>query len=179
MKSKIKTYKKIVFFLIALGLTACSVKKYIPENEVLYTGGAIDVETEEKIKDLGEIKDELDGLLRPVPNSKFLGVRWGLLTHYKSQKENPGFINRFLNKKIGEEPIYLSDVDVTRTEELINNRLENRGFFKNTIASSVEKNLSFLASDKLNGREAGTEGINTASSYIENIFKKNFIHFQI
>ncbi|MEH6703747.1 MAG: BamA/TamA family outer membrane protein [Galbibacter orientalis] len=139
MKSKIKTYKKIVFFLIALGLTACSVKKYIPENEVLYTGGAIDVETEEKIKDLGEIKDELDGLLRPVPNSKFLGVRWGLLTHYKSQKENPGFINRFLNKKIGEEPIYLSDVDVTRTEELINNRLENRGFFKNTIASSVEK----------------------------------------
>ncbi|MEJ4086970.1 M28 family metallopeptidase [Galbibacter orientalis] len=40
-------------------------------------------------------------------------------------------------------------------------------------ASSVEKNLSFLASDKLNGREAGTEGINTASSYIENIFKKN------
>ena len=33
--------------------------------------------------------------------------------------------------------------------------------------------MSFLASDKLNGREAGTEGINTASSYIENIFKKN------
>lgn len=139
MRNQIKTYKKIVFFIIALGLTACSVKKYIPENEVLYTGGAIDVETQEKIKDLGEIKDELDGLLRPVPNSKFLGVRWGLLTHYKSQKENPGFINRFLNKKIGEEPIYLSDVDVTRTEELINNRLENRGFFKNTIASSVVK----------------------------------------
>ncbi|MCF8715729.1 BamA/TamA family outer membrane protein [Joostella atrarenae] len=140
MKNSFVKYKKILFLLISfICLTACNVKRFIPENEVLYTGGDIDVTTENKIKDLGTIEDELDGLLRPEPNSKLFGVRWGLLTHYKAQREKPGFINKFLNKKIGEEPVYLSDVDVTKTEDLINNRLENRGFFKNTITSSVNK----------------------------------------
>ncbi|QLE01642.1 M28 family peptidase [Galbibacter sp. BG1] len=40
-------------------------------------------------------------------------------------------------------------------------------------ASEVKKNLSFLASDELKGREAGSEGINAAASYIENIFQQN------
>ncbi|MEL4309055.1 translocation and assembly module lipoprotein TamL [Joostella sp. CR20] len=139
MKQQIKKYSHILLYFVCILFTACSVKKYIPEDEVLYTGGSIDVETSEKIKDLGTVKDELDALLRPTPNSKFLGVRWGLLTHYKSLQDNPGFINRYLNKKIGEEPVYLSDVDVARTEELINNRLENRGFYKSEIQSVVHK----------------------------------------
>ncbi len=126
------------FLAIFLGVS-CSVNKYIPEDEALYTGGEIDLETETKIKDKKKIEEELNGLLRPEPNSRFLGVRWGLLSHYKSQKENPGFINRFFNKKIGEEPVYLSDVDVQKTEDLMNNRLENRGFYKNSITSEVNK----------------------------------------
>ncbi len=40
-------------------------------------------------------------------------------------------------------------------------------------ASEVKKNLSFLASNELKGRESGTEGINSAAKYIENIFKNN------
>ncbi|MEL4308094.1 M28 family metallopeptidase [Joostella sp. CR20] len=40
-------------------------------------------------------------------------------------------------------------------------------------AVTIEKNLSFLASDELKGREAGTDGINSAAAYIENIFQKN------
>lgn len=54
------------------------------------------------------------------------------------------------------------------TSTVVNSAVKNI-----TSASSVEKNLTFLASDKLNGREAGTEGINTAAAYIETIFKNN------
>src|SRR5690606_18807857 len=71
------------------------------------------------------------------PNSKILGMRFGLWAHYKGSQENPGFINRFLNNKFGEEPVYMSDVDVAKTEELIFNRLENRGFFYSTVESEV------------------------------------------
>ncbi|MDG3583704.1 MULTISPECIES: M28 family metallopeptidase [Galbibacter] len=42
-------------------------------------------------------------------------------------------------------------------------------------ASEVEQIITFLASDRLNGREAGSEGINEAANYIENIFKTNGI----
>ncbi len=38
---------------------------------------------------------------------------------------------------------------------------------------SVDKIVSFLASDELKGRVSGTEGIGVAANYIENIFKSN------
>ncbi|GGW24526.1 membrane protein [Arenibacter certesii] len=120
-------------------MQSCSVKKYIPQDELLYTDGNIQLEADTTIRDLGKINQELQNLLKPEPNTKFLGAYIRLWAHYKSQKEKPGFINRFLNKKIGEEPVYLSDIDLEKTEELINNRLENRGFFRNNITSSVYK----------------------------------------
>ncbi|MCM5663561.1 translocation and assembly module lipoprotein TamL [Galbibacter mesophilus] len=139
MKKKKFSYNLLWLLLAFLVFYSCSVKKYIPSEESLYTGGDIELETETKIKDRKEIEAELNNLLRPEPNSKFLGVRWGLLTYYKNQKEKPGFINKFLYKQIGEEPVYLSDVDVVKTEDLIQNRLENRGFFNNIVTSSVDQ----------------------------------------
>lgn len=42
-------------------------------------------------------------------------------------------------------------------------------------ASDIEKTMKFLASDALQGREAGSEGINKAASYIEDVFTSNGI----
>ncbi len=128
----------IVFLLILQG---CSVKKFIPEDKLLYAGAKLkvqDIETE--IKDYDELITQLEALLLPEPNSKFLGMRPKLYFHYKAQQENPGFINKFLNKKIGEEPVYLSDVDPNFREELLINRLENRGFFYSTATSTILEN---------------------------------------
>ncbi|MDH3243219.1 MAG: BamA/TamA family outer membrane protein [Saprospiraceae bacterium] len=85
----------------------------------------------------------MEALIRPVPNRRFLGMYVGLWAHFKSKKENPGFINRFLNKKMGEEPVYLSQVDTRRTEQLLNNRLENRGFFNSRISSDISSKTKF------------------------------------
>src|SRR5690606_24681995 len=120
-------------------ISSCGVKQYIPEDELLYTGSEIKLESEAKIKERKRLKEELENLFYPEPNSKCLGMRLGLWAHYKAQKEKPGFINRFINKKIGEKPVYLSDVNIPQTEELINNRLENRGFFRNEVVSSEDR----------------------------------------
>lgn len=130
--------KTLIALLLMTCLWSCGVKNYIPEDEFLYTGAEIDIESD-SLKIPNEIKDELDDLLRPIPNSKFLGMRLGLRSHYRSLSENAGFINKFFNKKIGEEPVYLTDVDTRKTEELINNRLENRGFYRTIINSSTTK----------------------------------------
>ncbi len=116
-------------------MSSCSVEKYIPENERLYTGATIEIESDSVIKNESGLKTELESVLRPDPNAKFLGMYPGLYYHYKSQKEKPGFIVRFLNKKIGEEPVYQSDVKEFEIEDLLRNRLENRGFFY-SVASS-------------------------------------------
>ena len=88
------------------------------------------------IEDIAGLKTELQKVLQPQPNTKILGLRPGLHYHYKVTKDSAGFIARFLNKKIGEEPVYLSDVEEESTRDLLRNRLENRGFFFSTIGSS-------------------------------------------
>ncbi len=127
---------------MALGfLNACSVDKYIPEDEYLYRGADISlIPDTTSIKDLGKVKTELQNVLVPKPNSKFLGGYPGLYFHYKAQREKPGIINKFLDKKIGEEPVYLSDVEIGNTQDLILNRLENRGFFYSRVSANVNTN---------------------------------------
>ncbi len=116
---------------------SCSITKYIPEDEKLYIGAKIEIEADSTVQDTKNLKTELETVLRPEPNSKFLGMYLGLYYYYKSQKENPGFINRWLNKKIGEKPIYQSDVEPFEVEEILRNRLENKGFFYSSVSSTI------------------------------------------
>ncbi len=135
-----KISKKLIFAGMVLAfLQACSVKKFIPEGELLYTGAEVEMISEDEIERKKQLQSQLENLLMPEPNSKFLGSRFGLYFHYKAQKEKPGFINKFLNKRFGEEPVYLSDADPFQTEELLKNRLENRGYFYNRVDHSVEE----------------------------------------
>ena len=127
-----------LFVLLMVGFTvSCNVKRFIPEDEYLYTGAEVEIEAEDTIKELDKLQIELETVLRPKPNKKFLGMRMGLYYHYKAQQENPGFINKFLNKKMGEEPVYASKVNLSQTGDLILNRLENRGFFFSEVTSNL------------------------------------------
>src|SRR5699024_8444729 len=86
-----------------------------------------------------QLKQVLEEVLQPEPNKKILGIRLGLYFYYKMQQENPGFITRFLYKKIGEKPVYQSDVEEFDVRELLINRLENRGFFYSTATSEFNE----------------------------------------
>ncbi|QHI36322.1 Outer membrane protein assembly factor BamA [Kordia antarctica] len=126
-------YFILLFFAVIL--YSCSVKRFIPENETLYKGATFKIDSEEKIKDQKIIEEELQAILRPQPNTSKLG----LLAHYKVENGNPGFIYRFINKKLGEDPVYQSDVDIKKTENFILNRLENLGFFYSKVTSEIKK----------------------------------------
>jgi len=129
----------IVWLSALLFASSCSVRKFVPSDEYLLKSAQVELVGEDNQKDLEDIEYELEGLLRPSPNSLTLGMRLGLLVHYKAQREKPGFLNKYLNKKIGEDPVYLSNVDINRTIDLINNRLENNGYFYAKISTSVNE----------------------------------------
>src|SRR5699024_10390206 len=140
-KIRLKNFGKIIVMLSLTGLIfqSCSVKKYIPEDEKLYTGAKIEIESDSVIQHEKQLKVVLDEALRPKPNKSFLGMRLGLYFYYKMQKENPGFINKFLYKKIGEKPVYLSDVETFEVKEILLNRLENRGFFYSAASHEIHE----------------------------------------
>ena len=145
-----KLLKKLSYYfslLLFLGLFyACSIGKYIPEGETLYTGAEITIDKknkEKEFKNLKGVQTELNTLLTPTPNTKVLGMRPGLYFYYKAQREKPGFLNKWLNKKFGEEPVYLSDTNPLRVEELILNRLDNRGFFYSEAQSTIDSTKKY------------------------------------
>lgn len=129
--------KYALFPLLVMFLSACSVEKFIPEGEKLYTGATLKVDTIGDIRDLKNIERELTTLITPNPNTKFLGMKPALFFHYKAQRERPGFIYKFLNNSFGEEPVYFSEINPEQVEELLLNRLDNNGYFYSKSSSEA------------------------------------------
>ncbi|WP_432410939.1 BamA/TamA family outer membrane protein [Rasiella sp. SM2506] len=131
-------------FILIIGfvfiLASCSVEKYIPDDELLYTGASLEIASDSLIKNVAGLKVSLEQTFRPEPNSKFLGMRPGLFYYYKMQQEKPGWLTKWLYKQWGEEqPVYRSDVEAYEVENLLLNRLENRGFFYSKAVSKFEE----------------------------------------
>lgn len=146
MLSTNKTFAIPALLILLLGVNACSISKFIPEGERLYSGAKIETEVGEDANasnNLNVIEAELNTLVRPQPNTQVLGIRFGLYYHYKAQQDKPGFLNKWLNKKFGEEPVYFSEVNPLRVEELVLNRLDNRGFFYSKVTSEIDSTENY------------------------------------
>jgi outer membrane protein insertion porin family len=69
--------KKVLYFLSFLVLlSSCNSTKYVPEGNLLYTGGSIKVEDSLiSRKQRKTLQKDMETMLRPKPNKKFLGLR--------------------------------------------------------------------------------------------------------
>ena len=115
--------------LSVLLIYGCSTTKYLAPGQKLYTGAKINI-TDKGIKKSvkGDIEDEMEALLRPHPNGKVLGLRvklW-LYERYKTPKKRG--LKHYLMSK-GEPPVLVSSVDLEQNSAILQNRLQNEGYF--------------------------------------------------
>lgn len=128
-----RVWYKILFFAFCLFLVACSATKHLPEGDKLYTGARIKLEgtTELTRKEHIVLRSDLQGLTRPKPNTRFLGLPLKLNLYnffYKSKK---------FRDKIGEPPVLLSSVDLQFNSKVLQNHSENKGFFKALVTGDT------------------------------------------
>jgi len=134
--------KKILFILVAAcTLCACSNTRHLAAGEQLYTGSEVqitDKEAEKKV--LKILKKDIGGLVRPVPNSKSMGLVRMKLTLYNmaGKKEKARGVRRWMRNKAGEPPVLASSVLLKTNKELIVNFLQNRGFFNASVAARMD-----------------------------------------
>ncbi|MBK9254072.1 MAG: BamA/TamA family outer membrane protein [Saprospiraceae bacterium] len=116
-------------------MTSCSSTNNIPENDALYTGANVKIaQTELQSKQAKELRKTLKTLTKPKPNTKLLGIPFKLwMYNLGSEKGIGGWIRR----KFGEAPVLFSYVNVSNTEELLDNFMENRGFFQVYVSSET------------------------------------------
>lgn len=120
------------FIVIAFALlTSCNNLKHIPANDALYTGATVKVDsTDMSAKQRRALESELKGLVRPRPNKKFLGMRIKLSLYYLAgnpKKENS--LRGTIKYKWGEPPVLLSQFNLEYNTKILQNTLENRGYF--------------------------------------------------
>jgi outer membrane protein insertion porin family len=123
----------LLLFTTFLLASACNNTRYIPDGDALYTGASVKLKNSTATaKENKAMLSSLQGLTRPKPNSKILGVRLKLSIYNMAGRQDTGktnFIKR-LFRKYGEPPVLLSSVNLQKNEKVLTNNLENRGFFK-------------------------------------------------
>ena len=127
--------KKHLFYIVILSLllNGCSTVKYLAPGQKLYTGGQVTIpDTDENVtaKDAKGISGELTDMLRPKPNKKVLALRVKLWIYYKTKTNKKKGLSHWLNTKFGEPPVLISEVDVNKNAQILQNRLQNEGYFQ-------------------------------------------------
>jgi outer membrane protein insertion porin family len=119
----------------AVILVSCSETKNLKEGQYLYKGPVIHINTPEKIssRKKAQIKTELEGLLRPKPNGKFLGIPFKLLIYNWAGEPKGKGLSYWLKNKVGDPPVLGSMSAFENNRLILQNRLENIGYFKDSV----------------------------------------------
>jgi outer membrane protein insertion porin family len=135
-------HKKRIFgmlLLAAILASGCSNVKYLGENEDLYTGSRIRFEKEEPIAGLSNLESELESVMRPEPNATFLGMRPRLFLYNLAGEPTGKGLRHLMKNRFGRPPVLFEDVSIPRTTRLLENRLQNLGYFDAKVVSEVNR----------------------------------------
>ena len=130
MKMKMTDILPFIILGSVLLLASCNLTKHVPEGDALYTGATIKVKDSTlSKKEKKSVKEKTEGLPRPKPNSKFLGIPFKLILYNMGgDPSKGGFIRKFF-RKIGQPPVLASTVRIDYNVDLLRNFQENIGYF--------------------------------------------------
>ncbi|WP_447640730.1 MULTISPECIES: translocation and assembly module lipoprotein TamL [Chitinophagaceae] len=120
---------------ITIFLVACSSTKGLEKGQRLYMGSTI------KLRNLfdsstvrnTDLEDELNALLRPEPNGTLLGMPFKLwIYNWGGPPSKKGFFPNLFHK-IGTPPVIATYGALQKNREILQNRLENKGYFWDTV----------------------------------------------
>lgn len=131
-----KSIRYLLF--ITVFLNACSNTKYLTGGQKLYVGGKVNIVNKEiKKNERTALSSELTGLLRPKPNATILGLRPKLYIYNITKTTKKKGLKHYLHTKIGEPPVLASAVDLDKNSKILQNRLQNEGYFQAQVSGDT------------------------------------------
>src|SRR5882724_1599622 len=132
---RLRVTKWIYFACITAALVACNETKHVQPGQYLYVGSDVKIKSSVEIskKKKNQLSSEPKDLIRPKQNSKFLGIRFKLwFYNIAGSPKGKGF-RYLLREKLGEAPVLASLSVFEKNRAVLQNRLENRGYFHDTV----------------------------------------------
>lgn len=137
-------YRFLLYIGIALMLGSCSTTRRIPQGEQLYTGiKKINFEPTpdgEKIPD--GLQTQIEEAVEVAPNNYFSMLKWrypfplGLWVYNNWPNPEKGF-RHWLYEKLAAEPVLVSDVRPEVRAKMLDEMLDNNGYFRGTATYTV------------------------------------------
>ncbi len=128
-------YKHILFCLgIIVSLGGCSLKKNIPEKEVLLNSTSV----KNSPKDL---ESGLENLIQQTPNGKLLGLfRLSMWIYLKFDQGEPNGFKNGVKNSLGSKPVYLDSNKILKSAEQMQRYLVHHGYFDNKVDYEINTN---------------------------------------
>ncbi|MCH5221536.1 MAG: BamA/TamA family outer membrane protein [Muribaculaceae bacterium] len=146
--SQITTSRIVVAVLIAaVVLSSCSTTRRIPDDEILYTGvGKIAISMPSDSTKLNpEISSQIKTAVDVPPNNYLSLIGWHYpfplgLWVYNNWDNPPKGFKHWLYEKLVEEPVLVSDVRPEVRTHMIEQILDNNGYFRGSATYELEQN---------------------------------------
>lgn len=125
----VRSYRNIsIICIVLIFLSSCSLNRYVPENEYLLKNNSVVVIS----KDADFKSSDIEPYVNQKPNSSFFGLRPLLWIHYLTENSN-NKIGKWINRTIGDEPVYYSEAATDKSIKEIKNYLNNIGYFNSDV----------------------------------------------
>lgn len=120
--------------LLLLVFSSCSNLRYLEEGQRLYTGSTVDIEAEEPLKEKSLLEDELEDVIRPVPNQTIFSWSPRLWFYNIAGEPSGKGLRHLLKNRLGRPPVLFDEMDAERSQRLMENRLFNMGYFDGQVS---------------------------------------------
>ncbi len=129
----------VIALLIPWFLASCTGLRRLEEDQLLYTGHRINIESEEPIPNRSRVESELAEVVRPEPNSQILISRPRLWIYNLMGDTGESGIDHWIQTNLGRPPVLFEEVDIDRVIRLMQNRLFNIGHFDAGVEYEVRE----------------------------------------
>lgn len=118
-------------------MISCSNTRHLPAGDYLYTGANVEVNGPGTVREKKVLRTDLEGLTKPRPNTKLLGIRLKLSIYNMFRKRSEtSFFGRFRDRN-GEPPVLLSSLDLEQNIKTLQSHLENKGYFRANVTGDT------------------------------------------
>lgn len=127
-----RNVKVILFVLMALFLTGCAVRKYVPEGKAILIDNRI-------INDSSKYdisKSDISDYIVQQPNKSLFGWLPRVWIYYKTIDKTDRKFYRWVNKNLSVEPTYYNNGFTADSRRQIEDYLDYTGFFKSKVETS-------------------------------------------
>lgn len=128
----------LIFVVFTCVMTSCSIQKFLPSDQSLYLGPEISYDHKSKIVKEEVLTEKIQENLYPNANSKLLGIFYfRLWVYFRFQSNHDRGISKFLYEQFAEEPVYVSDIDRSLSESIVQKSMQDFGYFKSKVSSEI------------------------------------------